>query len=63
MADPKVTVMPDGPYIVEGGVPVHDGEGKPVEGGDKPRYALCRCGASKMKPFCDGTHSTVGFKG
>ena len=63
MADAKVTVLPNGPYIVEGGVPAHDGDGKPIPGGEKDKYALCRCGASESKPFCDGAHAKIDFKG
>jgi CDGSH-type Zn-finger protein len=63
MADTKVTVLPNGPYIVEGGAPLNDGEGKPIEGAGKEKYALCRCGASENKPFCDGAHAKTGFKG
>jgi len=57
----KLTVIIDGPYLVEG-VPIVDSEGRPfpVEAG-KP-VALCRCGASSHKPFCDGTHTKIGFK-
>jgi 3-phenylpropionate/trans-cinnamate dioxygenase ferredoxin subunit len=62
MAEAKVTVLPNGPYIVEGEVPLEDGTGGRIEGA-KEKYALCRCGASEKKPFCDGTHAKVGFKG
>ncbi len=50
----------NGPYIVKGEVELIDADGNkfPVE----PRMALCRCGASTEKPFCDGTHSKIGFK-
>ena len=57
----KITVLANGPYLVEGGVVVDEtGAAFPVEAG-KP-IALCRCGASKKKPFCDGTHVSIGFK-
>ncbi len=57
----KITVKTNGPYLVEGATIV-DGEGRqfPLEAG-KP-VALCRCGASAHKPFCDGTHVKVGFR-
>lgn len=57
----KITVKANGPYVVEG-VEVVDGQGHvfPAEAG-KP-VALCRCGASAHKPFCDGTHVKIGFK-
>jgi len=50
----------NGPYIVKGAVEVMDADGKvyPV----KDVFALCRCGASTTKPFCDGTHSKIGFQ-
>jgi CDGSH-type Zn-finger protein len=57
---PMVTVTNDGPYAVTGGVElagVKFGEGASTE-----HYTLCRCGGSKNKPFCDGTHWTLGFK-
>ena len=57
---PCVTVTKDGPYAVTGGVElVNVAFG---EGASKEHYTLCRCGASKNKPFCDGTHWKVGFK-
>src|SRR5580658_3379558 len=72
---PKVVVSKDGPYLVSGGVPlakqtiVADREGGSQEWKESDHfpsqdsYALCRCGHSKTKPFCDGTHQKVGFVG
>lgn len=59
----EVTIRPskNGPYIVEGAVDLFDVEGNKINV-DKPRLALCRCGASSNKPFCDGTHSAIGFQ-
>ncbi|HVS27149.1 MAG TPA: CDGSH iron-sulfur domain-containing protein [Burkholderiales bacterium] len=57
---PRVTVTGDGPYAVTGGISLMGqafGEGASTE-----HYTLCRCGASKNKPFCDGSHWQVGFK-
>ncbi len=61
MADVTIRPMPNGPYIVEGDVDVFDTAGNKVTS-QKPRLALCRCGASSNKPFCDGTHSVIGFQ-
>jgi CDGSH-type Zn-finger protein len=72
---PAVSVTPNGPYVVAGDVPVvrrhivMSEHGEPLtyettarlETG--PRYALCRCGQSGRKPFCDGTHARIGFDG
>ena len=60
MADVTIEVIKNGPYIVKGEVELKDTDGNnfPVE----KRMALCRCGASTEKPFCDGTHSKIGFK-
>lgn len=57
---PAVEALRDGPYAVSGGVEllgVSFGEGASTE-----HYTLCRCGASKNKPFCDGSHWDAGFK-
>lgn len=56
----KVIVSKDGPYDVEGGVDFEDADGSKTE--SEEHYTLCRCGSSKNKPFCDGTHGSVGFK-
>ena len=61
MADVTIRPMPNGPYIVEGEVDLFDTEGNKITS-NKPRLALCRCGASSNKPFCDGTHSVIGFQ-
>lgn len=60
MADVSIQILRNGPYIVTGGVNVIDSNGKKVETAEK--FALCRCGASSKKPFCDGTHSRIGFQ-
>lgn len=57
----KITVQADGPYLVEG-VPVCDRNGKPFPVDPGKPVALCRCGASARKPFCDGSHRRIGFK-
>lgn len=64
MAEPlKITVRPNGPYLIDGPIVVVDTEGHEYAAGkDKPRVALCRCGGSTTKPFCDGTHSRIGFQ-
>jgi uncharacterized Fe-S cluster protein YjdI len=51
----------DGPLLVSGGVRVVDSEGNLLYEGE--RAALCRCGGSANKPFCDGTHKTNDFRG
>jgi len=71
----RVTVLKNGPYLVTGALPLakltigvnaagesvrwEKGEPLPVQ----EQYALCRCGASKRKPFCDRTHAEIGFDG
>jgi CDGSH-type Zn-finger protein len=71
----KIAVARDGPYIVSGGVPLAKQHVVPNEAGESiewregetyranPKYALCRCGHSHRKPFCDGTHLEIDFKG
>lgn len=58
---PRVRVMPGGPYRLEGFVELAIDEGAWAEGVGREHYALCRCGGSKNKPFCDGTHWRNGF--
>jgi hypothetical protein len=58
--EPSVSVTKDGPYAVTGGVELVE---VPFgEGASREHYTLCRCGASKNKPFCDGTHWSIGFR-
>jgi CDGSH-type Zn-finger protein len=57
---PAIGVTKDGPYRVTGGIElVGQAWG---EGASRSRYTLCRCGASKNKPFCDGSHWDAGFQ-
>jgi CDGSH-type Zn-finger protein len=60
MADPTIEIIKNGPYIVTGRVQLQDDDGNTYPA--KDRVALCRCGASTTKPFCDGTHSKIGFQ-
>jgi CDGSH-type Zn-finger protein len=74
-AEKKIVVSKDGPYMVSGDVPLSiqiiapnkEGlswdwnEAKTIKAGKS--YSLCRCGHSKNKPFCDDTHSKIGFDG
>ncbi len=57
-----ITIAKNGPYLVSSAVPLKDAEGKEIKV-EKKMYALCRCGQSANKPFCDGTHSNIGFEG
>ena len=64
MAQVKITVRPNGPYRVEapeGSIELVDANGNIYDLTGKPAFSLCRCGASVNKPFCDGTHSRIGF--
>ncbi|MGI8845027.1 MAG: CDGSH iron-sulfur domain-containing protein [Thermoleophilaceae bacterium] len=62
MADVEVKVRENGPYKVTGPITLIDADGSEFEVGEPGApIALCRCGASTTKPFCDGTHSKVGF--
>ena len=56
-----ITVRPNGPYRVEGGVPLEAADGTPYD--LKPAYSLCRCGKSANKPYCDKSHAECGFIG
>ncbi len=61
----KITVRPNGPYRVEaqeGSVELVDAQGNKYDLTGKTAFSLCRCGGSVNKPFCDGTHSKIGFQ-
>jgi CDGSH-type Zn-finger protein len=60
MAEVTIEIIKNGPLIVKGDVEIKDSDGNPYP--REKRMALCRCGASTEKPFCDGTHSKVGFQ-
>ena len=60
MADVIITPLDNGPYLVRGPVKIIDADGTSFEL-QKESVALCRCGGSTTKPFCDGTHSKIGF--
>lgn len=58
--EPMIKVSKDGPYYITGGIELKD---EPMgEGASEEHYTLCRCGGSKNKPFCDGTHWYIRFR-
>jgi CDGSH-type Zn-finger protein len=73
----KITIISNGPYLVEGSIPLthmhivvnEQGEslswreGEAVTGPAAHSFALCRCGQSAIKPFCDGAHQRIDFDG
>ena len=71
----KVSITKNGPYLVSGGLPLHKEISVPGKSGEleewkngkefpaQESYALCRCGKSKNKPYCDGTHQGNNFDG
>ena len=65
MAQIKITVRKNGPYRVEapeGSIELVDSDGKAYNLTGKTAFSLCRCGGSVSKPFCDGTHTKIGFQ-
>ena len=75
MGDRRIVVRRNGPYRIEGGIPlirtavVETDLGEPIAWDEGPSfdapetYELCRCGHSSTKPFCDTTHERIGFQG
>jgi CDGSH-type Zn-finger protein len=71
----KIKILKDGPYLVSGSIPLYkeiivtDTKGVPItwvkDSGypDQENYSLCRCGKSKNKPYCDGSHTGIKFDG
>jgi CDGSH-type Zn-finger protein len=56
-----ITPYRDGPLLVRGSFQLLDGEGNAI-GRPRNPVALCRCGKSRTRPFCDGTHRLIGFR-
>lgn len=56
-----VSVYEDGPLIVRGDFVLTDQDGRPIPA-ERRTVALCRCGRSAVKPFCDGSHERTGFR-
>ena len=61
MRDVVITPYRDGPLIVRGPVRLADQDGNEIETG-RETIALCRCGKSRMRPFCDGSHKLIRFR-
>ena len=63
MAGTEIKVRENGPYKVTGPITLIDADGNSYDlGEDGQPIALCRCGGSTTKPFCDGTHSKIAFE-
>jgi CDGSH-type Zn-finger protein len=56
----RITPYRDGPLLIRGDFRLVDQDGREIEV-DRETIALCRCGKSRMRPFCDGTHKLIGF--
>jgi CDGSH-type Zn-finger protein len=57
----RITPYRNGPYLIRGDFSLIDQDGREVEL-TRRTVALCRCGKSRTRPFCDGTHKAIGFQ-
>lgn len=57
----KITPYRNGPYLIRGPFAIVDQDGNEIES-KRGVVALCRCGRSQIRPFCDGTHKAIGFR-
>jgi CDGSH-type Zn-finger protein len=62
MSKTQIKCAPDGPLIVRGEVELKDSTDNSFGLGGRSQIALCRCGASEDKPFCDGSHRRITFE-
>ena len=62
MADVTIKTNENGPLLISGTVTLTDHQGGTFDLGGKDVIALCRCGASANRPFCDGSHRTCDFQ-
>ena len=63
MSSARIEITENGPYKVQGPIALSDHAGNPVDVPEGNAVFLCRCGGSTTKPFCDGMHSRIGFRG
>ena len=61
MEETRITAYRNGPLIVRGPFRLEDQDGNEIDPG-RETIALCRCGKSRAKPFCDGTHKVARFR-
>lgn len=61
-ADVTIVAKKNGPFLVQGPMTLTDADGNEYDVTERKTVALCRCGGSTTKPFCDGTHSRIGFE-
>jgi len=57
----SIEACPNGPLLMRGDFELVDADGQAIDPGRRT-VALCRCGLSAIKPFCDGTHKATGFR-
>jgi CDGSH-type Zn-finger protein len=62
MREARITSYRDGPLLVRGQFRLEDQDGNPIDTPARGTIALCRCGKSRMRPFCDGSHKIVHFR-
>lgn len=60
-AETTITAYRNGPYLVRGAFSLRDQDGDPIPVGRRT-IALCRCGKSRTRPYCDGTHKLIDFR-
>lgn len=63
LSEVTITVKENGSLKIEGDTNLVDHEGNSISKPEGRPYSLCRCGASENKPFCDGSHKRIEFKG
>ena len=63
MSDMKITIRDNASLKIDGEVPLYDADGNRIPTPEGRPYSLCRCGHSKKKPFCDGSHNKVEWDG
>jgi CDGSH-type Zn-finger protein len=62
MDEATITPYRDGPLLVRGPFRLVDQDGNEIDAGREGTVALCRCGKSRLRPFCDGSHKVVRFQ-